>query len=379
MGLKVAVNRMNKPYTPWRVRWRVPGSPRPERRFFKTRAAAVEKRDAVLAQFAQHGAAAFALTPHAAAEWRDAREILPADVSLVDAARFYLKHRGAAPVARGPTVRVAWVAFCASRAGRSHHYQVQLAGQCEPLLEVVGWDQRLAMVQTEALEAAITAGGGAEETKANRRRMLATFFRWSVQRHSLGVDPMAMVRRWPVTRGSPRFYTPAQLRRLLEALAERAPHLIGAVALRAWAGLREIEVRRMVRGHYLEADLRPKTRAILVRAEVAKATGPEGRGRPRLIEGLPANLWAWLKVSPPVWWSMKSIASLRPCFALANVAPIKNGLRHSFVTYAAAWYESLEKAAMVAGHDTEVMRAHYLGLATKKQAQEWFAIDPAGW
>lgn len=372
--MTVKVYRVKKPYTPWMVRH---GK---QRKFFATRAEAEDHRTQLLETLEAYGQAGLQLSPHEAAEARRAQALLPEGLDLETAVRGYLKalreHR--APT-HGPTLREAWVAFFETRTVLSRAYQVQLSSQCERLLEAIGWDKRLAAVRAGQIDTALAAGHAADETRANRRRMLRTFWTWARERYHLEANPFATVRRWRVTRGTPQFYSPAQIRRLLEVVAQRHGYLQAGLALRAFAGLRDVEVRRIRKLDLYEDDVRAHERTVLVRAEVAKATGPEGRGRPRLIQDLPPTLWAWLEISPALWWPANVAETLRPCFSLAGVERIRNGLRHSFATYAAAWYGSLDQAALVCGHDTAVLVAHYQGLATRAQAQEYFDSVPGAW
>jgi hypothetical protein len=371
----VSVYRIKHPSTPWMVRFLSNG--RRPRRYFQSQNDAEVYAAELRAKFGRFGTSHLELEPQQAAEYFAAREILPHGVGLVEAARFFVRHGGAAPIQRGPTLREAWVAFFESKARRSDGYQVQLSSQCEPLLDALGWDQRLGTIPSERLEAAIEKSNGVDETKANRRRMLFTFWKWAAGRWRLGENAMAHVKRWDVRRGTPKFHTRADVRRLLEAVCQLEPMLLPAVALRAFAGLRAVEVRRLVTLG-LQGDIHVAERSITIRAEVAKAVGPEGRGAPRVIEDLPTRVWDWLGLGPLVWPADAAIR-LRPCWQLAGVAPIKNGLRHAFCTHAAAYYSSLEKAAKNAGHDVDTMRKHYMGLVVRSAALRYFATGPAGW
>lgn len=372
--MRVKLYRVAHPSTPWMVRYLFEG--RRVRRHFTSEAQAKDYARGLREKLQEHGTAALTIAAHEVLEFRQARDVLPPEFSLTEAVRFFLQHKDAVPVPRGPSVREAWTAFFESRLDRSSAYRTQLSSQCEPLLEAIGWPRQLSQVQPQECEAAIAAGKAATETRANRRRMLSTFTRWARMRYRLPGDPMESVRRWEVRRGSPRFYSVAQTQALLKALGQREPAMLPGLALRCFAGLREVELKRMVALGVSETDIRRgRARTILVRSEVAKASGEGGRGQPRLIEGLPPTLWRFVPAGP-LWWPRNPAEILRPLFRQCGIEPIKNGFRHSFVTYAVAWYESMEKAALVAGHSTDVLAAHYRGLATRAQAKKYFAIKP---
>ena len=54
-----------------------------------------------------------------------------------------------------------------------------------------------------------------------------------------------------------------------------------------------------------------------------------------------------------------------------------NGLRHSFCTYHMAARGNEGETALQAGNSPQMLFAHYRGLATKKEAEAWFAVSPA--
>jgi hypothetical protein len=53
-----------------------------------------------------------------------------------------------------------------------------------------------------------------------------------------------------------------------------------------------------------------------------------------------------------------------------------DGLRHSWVTYRFALTGDAARTAAEAGHDQAVLHRHYRALATKAQAEAYFAIVP---
>ena len=61
----------------------------------------------------------------------------------------------------------------------------------------------------------------------------------------------------------------------------------------------------------------------------------------------------------------------------AEVTRKANGLRHAFCTYHFALHGNENLTAQQAGNSPAMIHAHYKGLATKKEAEIWFAIKPA--
>jgi hypothetical protein len=54
----------------------------------------------------------------------------------------------------------------------------------------------------------------------------------------------------------------------------------------------------------------------------------------------------------------------------------RNGMRHAFCTYHFALHSNENLTAAQAGNSPAMIHAHYKGLATKADAEKWFAIKP---
>jgi hypothetical protein len=55
----------------------------------------------------------------------------------------------------------------------------------------------------------------------------------------------------------------------------------------------------------------------------------------------------------------------------------RNGLRHGFCSFHFALHANENSTAAVAGNSPAMIHAHYKGLATKAEAERWFAVAPA--
>ena len=342
------------------------GDRKQRRHFYRTKADAEAMADALKKQVHHAGAPALALTPAEIREYREAKAVA-GDADLVRAMREWRERIAGA---NSPTLAAALAAFLEDQQGNSPGYRYALKGAIGGLIEKLDPQRSVAEPSAGEIESALLAFPYATETRANMRRMFATYMAWCRRRGWRVDDPMQQVRKVRVARPTPHFYTVEQCKRLLEAVGERAPWLLPAVGLRLFAGVRSTEVKRIAR-HWRE-DAGPAR--ILVRAEVAKAK--TDAPRPRLIEGLP-NVGAWLKLAD-LWWPTWGDEMLRS--AIGDAVPrLKNGMRHTFGTYAVAYFESYEKTSKIMGNSAEMVKKHYAGLATKAQAAEFFALTPRGW
>ena len=215
------------------------------------------------------------------------------------------------------------------------------------------------------------------------RASARAFFRWCVRRRLLAVSPADAIGPRPEPRREPRFYTPEQVRRIFRAAA--APDTDPAVGvflvLGFFCGMRTSEIQRAVAR---DIDLADGT----VRVPI-----PKGYWRgtpPRLIQARP-NAVAWLRHFlppglPPDAHVAASPAVLRD-WKRARLAPLgldwgrdafRNVMRHTACTMHVAAFRDLAETQLMLGHTSgsAVTARHYLGLASRRMGEEYWAILP---
>lgn len=165
-------------------------------------------------------------------------------------------------------------------------------------------------------------------------------------------------------------WTPAEMSSLLTNAARFDAPLVPLLALGGFAKLRASEAIAMQ-----AADLRlDDSQAIL-------QTGKTGS---RIVP-LPENCVAWLRSYAPKdgpLWSMSVDAYNAHCRAIAKRCELTwrpNALRKSAQLYAILLDPDYARVSREAGNSPKMMRAHYVdpNLATKADAEKWFAILPA--
>lgn len=358
-----------------------------ERCYFKTRDAARDFAAGLKEKVKANGENASAIPPALAEDAvLAAAELKKWGVSLLEAARAYAagREREAAskPLAEASA---AWLVTC------DHLRQSTLTGykQTVKKLDAALGDMTLAAITTEQLQAAIV-DGTTPAVAAHRYRHARAFWRWSCGKGWCQPEPLDKVELPKLkTDGEIGFLTPAQAETLLRTAETHFPAAVGCYALQLFAGIRVEELARLEAGN-VTAD------GIELGASITK------KGRRRHITPSKA-LAAWLAKHPfapcPNWRRVD-----RACRYLAGwgVAPPPelvtvpepkkgeklpprpawppNALRHSHASYAVASGTSLETLLFEFGHtgNANVLRAHYVGKASKKQALEFFAIRPEG-
>lgn len=210
------------------------------------------------------------------------------------------------------------------------------------------------------------------KTRNHRRTTVKMFLNWAARQDYLPVnhrlfeaDGMTME---IAETGDTDFFTPAELQKFLDnAGADLRP----VIAIAGLAGLRGQEIMRLD-----WADVWRVADHIEVSARNAKT-----RQR-RLVSICPA-LAAWLepyrgntdKVFPlGVHAYQHAFLKLRKDLKIKDRL---NGLRHAFCTYHFALHANENLTAAQAGNSPAMIHAHYKGLATKADADKWFAVMPA--
>jgi len=164
------------------------------------------------------------------------------------------------------------------------------------------------------------------------------------------------------------FYSPRELAALLESADTLRP----LIAIGGLAGLRTAELLRLdwsdvwrVPGHIEITAGKSKTR------------------QRRLVEICPAlELWLapYRNIASGKLWTFHEITFQEHFRDLCDRAKVKrksNGLRHGFCSYHFALYSNAGLTAAQAGNSPAMIYSNYKGLATKAEAEKWFAVSPS--
>ncbi len=211
------------------------------------------------------------------------------------------------------------------------------------------------------------------KSRNHHRAALAQFFSWCVRKDYLPVghrlNEADTMRPEHANTAEVGFYTPKEFRALLET-ADGS--LRAMIAIGGLAGLRTAELLRLdwadvwrVPGHIEVTAGKSKTR------------------QRRLVEVRPA-LAAWLgqfrTLKTGKLCTLHEITFQQHFVQLCKDVEVTrkpNGLRHAFCTYHFALNGNENLTAQQAGNSPSMIHAHYKGLATKKEAENWFATKPA--
>ncbi|QTN31164.1 site-specific integrase [Akkermansiaceae bacterium] len=352
-----------------------------QRHFFANRDAAREEKHNLGEKYAEHGSNAAAISPTLASDATRAAEILsPYDVSLVTAARFFAEARQRD--AASETVSKAVAAYLKASGGLRERTYRSYQNTLNLLVSAYGERTLSTLTATE-----ITDAGGLEVQGAGaalRWRNLKAFWNWCAKSpRGWCVKELFEEVEAPKTSNDREvsILSPAEATTLLRTAQKHYPGAVASFALSLFAGIRAEELKRLSTED-VTAD------GIELSSRITK------KGRRRHIT-LSPTLAAWLKAYPfepvPNWdnvsaavrrlagWKVESPLLKKPPKPTRGTWP-QNVLRHSHATYAIAAGARLETLLFEFGHtgSPAVLRAHYVGKASKKVALEFFAIRPQG-
>ena len=379
---------------PFIARW-YEGS-RQRNKFFASEAA----RDEFIAQFKQialRADPAFpTIEPHKLIRWQQAMAIAP-DADPVEVYKFWATEQRKLRQLGDRSLHDAAAAYIQNmkRVGRNHSYIGHVRRALADLEDEFGNRLVRNFTAEEIREYLFGLPYGAITIK-NKRTYFQGAFSWWDQQGWLSMNPMRRVESPQVQDKEPEILTIAEIRHLFRTNEKVDPEICGLLALGAFAGMRSSAIARI---DYAEIDFHQ--RGILTPAEKTK------KKRRQWIEDLPDNLWEWLKKTPAAAFSMTHRQMLHrraqafkragllveaddiarenakrerkglPLLDLKPKCPPKNALRHSFVTYHVALHRNPGKTALIVSHrDQDCLYRHYLGIANRKDATEYFAIRP---
>lgn len=197
-----------------------------------------------------------------------------------------------------------------------------------------------------------------------------SLFNWLRVQRLLTHSPIEGMRPPKLVQEEVSVLTVAQGKLLLsDANCAVSREMMGRIALEAFAGGRFSSVAQMTAD-----DIRFDQQGIVLQASKIKTR------RRQFVDGLPANLWAWLKWSDPKSWKMNVSEYMHAksgAFARAVVANPGNVLRHSFCSYHVAALKDVSRTAVILCHNSpKMLWSHYKGRATEVDGKAWFEIMP---
>jgi integrase len=349
------------------------------RKFFPTREDADEWLRLRRSDLQNQGRAAMGLKDAQRVDAVKAIEILaPFGASLVDAARVF--EARAKLLSR--TVTFAELRAEVEAAKKADRKSTRHLGDLRSRLSVFGraFDARpVATIETREIDDWLRSLQLSPTSRINFRKVLSVAFEFAVTRGYANENAVAKTARVAAADSTPGILKPEEVAALLAAAD---PAIVPAIALAAFAGLRDAEVARI---KWDSIDLFGGH--IKIGQSIAKTAS-------RRIIPISDNLRLWLAphVKPEGLVRVaRRLTHLRYLAARAkgaealetNGSPATNlrhwptnALRHSYASYRMAEVGNAATVAEECGNSVQVLRKNYRELVTKAEAARWFAVTP---
>jgi len=230
-------------------------------------------------------------------------------------------------------------------------------------------DKSIAAITVEDLDAWLRALHVAPKTRENYRRNIGVLFSHAVQRRMIESNPIKFTAKPKLVDKPPEIFSVSELTALLNAAAAREPEVLPMLAIGAFAGLRDAEIRRL---HWNEIDL--------ARGFVEVTAAKSKTARRRLVPIRP-NLAEWLRPYAGMTGSVVPVMARSKLERVRKVAGVRwphNALRHSFASYRLAAIHDAPRVASELGHtNPQLLYAHYRELVRPEEAERYWKISPA--
>ena len=340
------------------------------RMFFKTRADADAEAMRQRTLLERHGREAIGLSPREMSDFITAtKKLAEYGETINDAVRFRVDYLERVRRSGTTVVQLAKEVLEAKRKdGLSAKYIGMLRLYLKRFCHDFG-ERPLAGIGPEELDNWLRSLPGSPKTRADYRANIGVLFSYAARRRMIDFNPIAFTAKPKLIDRPPEIFIVDELRALLEAAQRTELSVVPMLAIGAFAGLREAEIKRL---EWSEVDL--ARGHIEVKAAKAKSA------RRRLVP-IQANLALWLRhysglvgqVVPDA--ARGKLDRVRKDAGLARWP--KNGLRHSFASYRLAAIHDAPRVASELGHTTpQLLYSTYRELVRPEEAERYWKIAP---
>jgi integrase len=340
------------------------------RKFYKTRAEAEAERLRQLTTLERHGREAIALSQRELSDFITARNRLSVhEKTIIDATDFFLDHLERVRRCKTTVAELAAEVITAKRTdGRSEIYLRDLRN----ILAIFSRDfgtRSVASITVEELDNWLRALPGSPKTRTNFRSNISVLFGHAAARRMIENNPVLHTAKPKLADNPPAVFTVDELRNLLDSAHGTAANVLPMLAIAAFAGLRDAEIKRL---DWSEVKLQREH--IEVKAAKAKSAR-------RRIVPMQANLVEWLRpyaglkgrVVPEGYRT--SLERVREAAGLTTWP--NNGLRHSFASYRLAAIHDAPRVASELGHTSpQMLYSTYREVVAPEDAERYWQIAP---
>ena len=339
------------------------------RQFFRHKSDADAERRRQLTTLERHGREAIGLSQRELSDFITAKNKLAEfGKTLSNAVEFYIDHLERVRRCKITVAQLADEVLEAKRKdGRSAKYIDMLRLYFKRFRQDF-CERLIADITVEELDTWLRDLPGSPKTRADYRANIGVLFSYAAQRRMIDFNPISFTAKPKLIDKAPEIFAVDELRALLQTAERQAPDVLPMLAIGAFAGLRDAEIKRL---DWSEVDARGH---IEVKAAKAKSA------RRRIVPIQP-NLAAWLRPYAGMMGDVVPVAARGKIERLRKVTGLarwpKNGLRHSFSSYRLAAIHDAPRVAAELGHTTpQLLYSTYRELVLPQEAERYWKIAP---
>jgi integrase len=340
------------------------------RKFFKTRVEAEAEQMRQKTTLERHGREAIGLPQHELSDFIRARKQLAEyGKTITDATGFYIEHLERVRRCNVTVSELAAEVVEAKRKdGMSSAYLSDLELRLKHFRRDFG-NRLIASVTVDELDDWLRGLNCSPKSRTNYRANIGVLFSYAVRRRMLDSNPISHTAKPKLPDNPPEIFNVDELQALLEAAQRVEPDVLPMLAIGAFTGLRNAEIKRL---DWNEVDL--KRRHVEVKAAKAKTA------RRRIVPIQP-NLAAWLQPYAAKTGRVAPNGCRTKLATVRTAAKIEtwpnNGLRHSFASYRLAVINDAPRVAAELGHTSpQMLYSTYREVVLPTEAERYWKIEP---
>jgi Site-specific recombinase XerD len=342
------------------------------RKFFKTKAEAEAERLRQITTLERHGREAIGLPAgELSAIVKAGNKLARHGKTIEDAATFYLDYLER--IRRCNVTVEEWAKEVLEAKRKDGHAPMYVADLKKRLARFCAdfGERKIAGITVEELDNWLRNLDCGPKSRANFRANVGVMFSYAERRRVIDSNPVLRTAQPKLVDKPPEIFSVDELAALLNEAAMHAPEVVPMLAIGAFAGIREAEIKRL---NWSEVDHR--------RGHIEIKSSKAKSARRRIVEMQP-NLRDWLKPYAEMTGVVVPVNSRKKLDAIRKAAGLtrwpKNGLRHSFASYRLAAIHDAPRVAAELGHTSpQMLYGVYRELVLPEEAQRYWKITPEG-
>ena len=340
------------------------------RKFFKTKAEAEAERLRQITTLERHGREAIGLPAGELSAMVQARKKLAKHGKTIDdAATFYLDYLERIRRCNVTVADLAKEVLEAKRKdGMSATYIADLKKRLARFSADFG-ERKIAGVTVEELDNWLRNLECGPKSRANFRANVGVMFSYAERRRVIDSNPVLRTAQPKLVDKPPEIFAVDELADLLHAALSNAPEAVPMLAIGAFAGVREAEIKRL---NWSEVDQR--------RGHIEIKSSHAKSARRRIVEMQP-NLREWLRPYAGMTGAVVPVNARKKLNLVRKVAKLarwrKNGLRHGYASYRLAATHDAPRVASDLGHTSpKMLYSTYREVVLPEDAERYWRLAP---